>query len=260
MKVAEPKYRRPISANQEQLLRLLYKFRFVSSDLLAEVLAKNRSTIYESLYVLGKQGYVHKIYKRSYRIRQLPARYTLAPNGIRHLLAQGYCNAATLRYFFRNRSAKPWSIEHSLDVMKVFSIIKQQTKKAFTVYSGPEIAEDPDYLRPLPDLCLERNRKHPNKPELYLLEVLDKDKPFWKHTQRLSAHQKHYDVNWEYKNYPTILLVAPDYRTERYMLKVVENRWFDFDVWVTNKKMLQESQDGKVWATDFDEDEELVRL
>jgi hypothetical protein len=65
------------------------------------------------------------------------------------------------------------------------------------------------------------------------------------------GHQKHCEEDWYYDKYPTLLLVAPDYRTERYMLKVVEARYFDFDVWVTHKKRLVDSQDGKVWMTSF---------
>ena len=255
MLVSKPKYRRPVSSNQDLLLWLLFKFRFVSTDLLAEFLGKDRSTVYESLYVLEQQGYVHKIYDSTYRLRQIPARYTLASEGIKHLLAKGSGNPSQLRYFYRNRSAKPEHIEHSLAVLSVFVRIKQQTSKRFAVYSGSEIAGDSDYIRPLPDLVLERRTKHDEKPNLLILEVIDPNKPFWFYRSRLKAHQKHFDDNWKYDDYPTILLIAPDYRTERYMLAMVARRGFDFDVWVTHKKRLNETKDSKVWATEFEDEE-----
>lgn len=245
------------------MLRLLFKFRFVTSDLVAEYLDKDRSTIYESLYVLEKQGYIHKLYDSTYRIRQLPARYTLAGVGIKYLLDAGYGNASQLRYFYRNRSAKPEHMEHSLEVMNVFVRLKQETGKCFAIYSGSEIATNPDYLKPVSDLYLERQRRHPDKPDNFLLEVIDEHKPFWFYRSRLKAHQGHWYDNWDYgDDYPTVLLVAPDYRTERYMLAMVSRRGFDFDVWVTNKKRLMESKDGESWATEFEDAEamEYVKL
>lgn len=261
--VVEPKYRRPISKQQTRLLKLLYKFRFASTDLLAEIVERDRSTIYESLYVLAKQGYVYKRYDSSYRLKQLPASYTLDRRGIKLLLAadDGYANARRLHYFYRNKSASAEQVAHCLSVMAVFNRLRQvYGKQTFAYLSSSELANSPDFLRPLPDLCLERQRKHSAKPPLYIVEVADAHKPFWQHTKRLKAHQKHFEEHWNYDEYPVVLVVAADYRSERYLLKVIENQWFDFDVWVTNRARLGETTGQKLWATAFDQTEELTGL
>ncbi|MCA9348405.1 replication-relaxation family protein, partial [Candidatus Saccharibacteria bacterium] len=85
MRRYEPKTRYKISSSQLDILLLVLKYRFVSSDILAECLSRDRSTIYERLSVLVDQGYVIKLYDKTYRLRQGPVIYYLAPAGIRYL-------------------------------------------------------------------------------------------------------------------------------------------------------------------------------
>ena len=68
MRRVHVKTRYTISKSQESILRALYKYRFLTSDLLAALLKKDRSTIYERLAVLVDQGYVAKKYNGTYRI------------------------------------------------------------------------------------------------------------------------------------------------------------------------------------------------
>lgn len=82
-----PSYRKPINANQEYLLKLTFKFRFVTTELIAHKLGRHPSTIYERFHTLENQGFIHKIYKGSYRLLGRPAVYCLAPAGIKYLPA-----------------------------------------------------------------------------------------------------------------------------------------------------------------------------
>ena len=90
MRRYEPKTRYKISESQLGLLLLIMKYRFASSDVLAEVLSKDRSTIYERLSLLVDQDYVMKVYDKTHRLRQRPVIYYLAPAGIRYLKKAGY--------------------------------------------------------------------------------------------------------------------------------------------------------------------------
>ena len=62
MRRAETRTRYKISPTQGKILGSLFKYRFLTSDLLAALMKKDRSTIYERLAVLVDQGYVAKKY------------------------------------------------------------------------------------------------------------------------------------------------------------------------------------------------------
>ena len=65
-----PKYRKSISKSQLRLLLIIFKFRFVSSEYIGKQFEKDKSTIYERLFVLEKQGYVRKDYDSTFHLRQ----------------------------------------------------------------------------------------------------------------------------------------------------------------------------------------------
>jgi predicted transcriptional regulator len=82
----EPKYRRPLNNNQQDILRLLYKFRFSTSELIAKYLNKpNVKLVQKKLKLLEDRGYVAKRYDKSYKLRGKAARYYLTPKAARLL-------------------------------------------------------------------------------------------------------------------------------------------------------------------------------
>ncbi len=96
-----PKYRRQLSVKQIGLLKLVYKFRFVSTDLLAEAESRDRSTVYECLYVLEKQGFVAKRYDKTYRLAGKPASYFLTPQAIGLLRKYDDLSEKSLRNMYK---------------------------------------------------------------------------------------------------------------------------------------------------------------
>ncbi len=63
MRSSEPKYRRPLNEDQLDLLRVLYIYRFVTSQQLAEYFHKpNAKFIQKRLLILGAQCYIAKHY------------------------------------------------------------------------------------------------------------------------------------------------------------------------------------------------------
>jgi DNA-binding transcriptional ArsR family regulator len=138
--VKAPKYRRPISLNQDKILKILFKFRFVSCDLLAKCLDKDRSTAYENLYVLVNQGYVIKKYDSSYRFRLRPAIYYLAAKGVRYLLDNSQLNPSTLKGMYQNGSKDDEHIDRHLLVMRLSLAIRRLYPGQFDSFTKTELA------------------------------------------------------------------------------------------------------------------------
>ena len=64
-----------LSGQQQRILKLLFKFRFVSAGLLADVMGIRREGVYQVLEQLVSKGLVTKVYKEEWRIDRKPAYY-----------------------------------------------------------------------------------------------------------------------------------------------------------------------------------------
>ncbi len=244
MLVKEPRYRRPVSSNQVRLLYILFKFRFSTSDLIAVLVKKDRSTVYESLHTLEKQGYIHKFHDKSYRLRGRPAVYTLAAKGIKYLRDNPEVDQTTLRNFYKNKRIAVENeplVDHCLLLFKIFNIFKAQTGEAFSIYTKYELDKD-DFVNPKPELWLQRRGKS-QKPD-YILDVFSAGTMTWLLRKRLRQHQNAEDES-DY-TYPNVLLVAGNTSTEKRLFRQVESALQDFEFYITQEELLF-SGDKKIW-------------
>ena len=258
MLVREPKYRRLLSSNQTRLLYILFKFRFGTSDLIAELVKKDRSTVYESLRTLEKQGYIHKFHDSSYRLRGRPAVYTLAAKGIKYLRDTGKVDQTTLRNFYKNKRIAVENeplVDQCLLVFRIFNVLKAQTGETFSIYTKYELDKE-HFVSPPPELWLQRKGKS-QKPD-YILDLFPAGTMTWLLRKRLRQHQE-FAEEYEYL-YPNLLLVAGNPNTEKRLFRQVESAIQDFEFYITQQEMLLVGE-KKIWIDLMESDEdELVRI
>lgn len=246
--------RHRISDNQEQLLLYLHKYRFITSDLLAEILEKDRSTIYERLSVLEQQGYIAKQYDSSYRLRRRSATYCLAPTGIRYLK---HHDVKRTQLHYKSRDFTEDQIDLHLQYMKIGIILKKQYPNKFNSFTKYQL--DPDeYIKPMPHLIL-KGIKEPT-PD-YLIEIISARTMTWKLKKRINQHLVAADD--AECIYPNLLLVAGNPSTERRLVRFSHDLYADFEIFITTADRILE-KDKKIWLipseTDFDDDEEPKRV
>lgn len=211
MFVRHPKYRKQLSDKQSRILELVFKFRFVSVPLLAECLTKDKSTVYEQLVGLSEQGYLVKTYDRSYRLQLRPATYALAAKGIKYLRdsTNGQLSDTALRNMYKNKTVSEPLVVHSLDICKLWLQLNTQYPDAFDIFTKSELTKLEQFIRPLPDLYLQRKHNRSTKPN-YCLETIEAGTMTWLLKKRLQAHaqwlEEHEDT-WG-DQYPTLLFVV----------------------------------------------------
>ena len=71
-----------LTGQQQRILKLLFKFRFVSAGLLAMVMGIRREGVYQVLEQLVSKGLVTKVYEEEWRIDRKPAYYYLNKSGV----------------------------------------------------------------------------------------------------------------------------------------------------------------------------------
>ncbi len=258
MLVASPKYRRPLNSNQIRVLELCYKFRFVSVDLLSLYLKKNRSSIYERLFVLEQQGYVRRRYDKSYRQRGRPASYYLASKGIRYLRENTKLNQTVLRNMYKSKGISDEHVDHCLQVLATYIALSKQTKEAFEIFTKYELADFEFFIRPLPDLYLRRKKSKQGTRFDYQLDIFDPNLPFWVIKKRLRAYENHSDEAEldQGETYPYILFVCPTERLEQRIQALLENFYSDFEVYTTTSERILSpgSNSSAVWREVFEEE------
>ena len=259
MLVENPKFRKSLSKNQVKLLEVLYKFRYGSTDLVSEMVSKDRSTIYESFYILGKQGYIHKLYDSSYRLPGRPAIYCLASKGLKYLRDNTELDKTTLRNFYKNKTMRVEHIDHCLNVFTIFLTLKRHTGKKFYIYTKYELIREA-FPKPLPELYLVR-RDNSDKPS-YMLDIFAPGTFTWLLRKRISQHQDLSEEDSEfYAVYPNVLLIAQNESTERRLFKLTYENYYDLNFYLTQQDILLNSKDGEVWIDmSGAEEDEIIRV
>ena len=250
MRRVEPKRRYSISKSQVDILLYLHKYRFLTSDLLAVLLQKDRSTIYERLSVLVDQEFVAKQYDSSFRLRTRPATYCLAPAGIRFLKARGI-DRTQLHYKSRNFTEE--QIDEQLLYTKFATTLKSSYKDSFGVYTKYQLRHGA-YVQPTPHLLL--SGKSDTVPD-YVLDYFPAFTASWRLKRRINQHdQTAYEAE---TIYPHLLMVAGNKSTEKRLVRLTEELYADFEVFVTTEERLL-SCEKKIWLipveTNFEESED----
>lgn len=255
MLVQSTKYKKSISS-QVRLLELLFKFRFLSVPLLSEYLEKDKSTVYERLSIVVKQGYVQKAYDSSYRLPPKPATYSLASKGIAYLRnnnQEDTYSEVALRNMYKNRSASLQLVDHSLNVFKLCLLLRSHYPNTFEIFTQSELSAFDDIIRPRPDLYLRRVSRRSTKPN-YQLEIIEAGTFTWILKKRLQAHQNFYDEHEEWEDtYPALLFVCGNPNTEKRIQKIASGASFDFAVYTTTLERL-DTNIAKAWVTNYDPD------
>jgi len=241
MKNYQPKYRWKISEQQKTLLTYIHKFRFVSTDIIAEILKKDRSTIYERLSVLEKQGYISKQYDSTYRLRRRSATYCLAPLGIRTLKDDERVDQISLRQNYRNKSFTEEQIDDCLQVANIFLHFRRYYPKQFVCYTKYQLNRD-KVIRPTPVLFIwGKTDKIPD----YLIDIVPKGLQTWIIRKRIAQHE--YFAEDSEKYYPHVLFIAGNNNTEKRIVKLTEERYNDFSYYTTTTERLLNDGAKKVW-------------
>jgi hypothetical protein len=237
MRSSEPKTRYHISKSQIELMLYLLKYRFINSDLLAELLVKDRSTIYERLSVLVSQGYIAKQYDKSFRLRERPATYCLAPAGIRYLKHHGH---ERTQLHYKNKYFTEEQIDAQLLYTKIWLILRKHYPDKFYSYTKYQL--DPsDYVKPTPHLKLEGTT---DKIPDYLVEVFPAGTMSWRIRKRINMHSET-DNESDYI-YPNLLLIAGNVSTEKRIIKMATDLYAEFDIFTTTLNRLI-SGEKKIW-------------
>lgn len=214
-------------------LKIIYKFRFITADLLSQYRTTTLPTVKEALSILYKSGYIGRHYDKSYKLLGKGARYFLTAQSIKVLKDQEGLNERVLHARYKDKSATQSLIESSLEVFKTALDIRTNYPEIFTIFTQYELADYSYFPRPLPELYIRRNETDSTKPNEYFIEIVG-DTQFFVVKKQIDQYIEHYEEGeWQGRAYPQVIFQTRNMSLRRkvaeYIDSLIENGYIDED-------------------------------
>lgn len=259
---------RKLTTQQQALLRLIYKYRFATTILLAQnTHKKSAASIHPRLVTLEQLGYIGRYFNSRYRQLNRSAEYYLTPQGLRALKSdnlRGLHEKAIKNSYTDGRASKSF-ISRSLTIYEIAQKLEQLDGLRY--FTKRELADDAFsyFPSPLPDGFMSWNRREETRR--FFIEYIDETTPTFV-TERLIIRYLEYaeSGNWDVTGFeiPPVLLVAANGSTEKRLQKQITRRMDIADVsepqfYTTTLTALKEAngEEVAIWSDVTDPDDLL---
>lgn len=198
-----------LTPQQQRVLKLLFKFRFVSAQSLAIVMGIRRASVYEVLEYLVKQELVTKVYKSEWRIDRRPAYYYLTKSGVTTVRKIMNVKESVVHALYKNEEATDEFIEHCLKLTQLYTAITPSLPDNSEIFTRTEINRFKQFPKNRPDLYI----RTPEGKEAVVVLVDDKQ-PYIirKRLDEIITHSE--DEGWDGDSYPSICFILRDNATK----------------------------------------------
>lgn len=189
---------KPLNTKQLAILHLLYRFRFGTTELLAQALnVKSKIKMNERLKLLLEQGYIGRNYNPEYRLLRKHASYYLLANGINALRqSKGRYDKAVLHNIHKDKTASEQFIDHSLRIFRAFCDLKTKHGDNLRFFTKSQLGQYDYFPEPLPDAYI--RLKGDIEERQYFLEVLQSTRPFFISVRKVQKYVNYIDEGgWE---------------------------------------------------------------
>lgn len=255
-----PKYRRPLNEEQFEVLHLLYRFRFVTTELVAQYQQKPKaSAVYSRLRVLADQGFIGRRYEKSYKLLGKPASYHILPKGIQLLKEDVETDQKVLQAMYRDRTASEAFIDRNITLFRINNILVSAYRELVDLFTKNELSKFDYFPDKLPDAYISLKTSKGSRTKHYLLELFSAPVPHFAVTNRIKELIEHAESGAWNENLgkpPVILMVCETVKQQKVLqpriarLEEVEDS--ESQIYITNQKSLFETDDLDVWQSVVD--------
>jgi hypothetical protein len=257
---------RKLNQKQIALLHLIYRFRFVTTDLVALYQGKkDAKTVYPRLQYLAEKGYIGRRFEPGFRLTHQPAVYFLLPDGLRVLRGQpreGYTyDLKALHSIRRDPTATDQFINRNLDILYTYCKLRGRYGDSLQFFTKNDLASYTHFPKPLPDAYL--RLQVGGEVKQFFLDAHYEQPPFFVSTRRVKLYKEYADAKiWRRKtatDVPHVLALcdtpAMQKRLAKRMTKQVHP---ELDFLLTTKEALAKIGDSlSVWRRPASEDDQV---
>lgn len=251
---------------QQDILRLLYRFRFVTSEHLSKALDINKTTINKRLQLLMELEYAGRKYEAEHRLLHKHAMYHLLPKGIDALkrIPDNKFTPSVLRNIRNDQNASGQFIEYCLGVLDIYCSLRARYGDNLTFLTKSQLANRYDYFEDFVPAVYFRLGKRAQKD--FFLEYLQSSRPFFTHLRRLKQYADYAEAgDWEAgteSDFPKILFVCDTLGLQKRLAKkapwLLEDADDEVGFYATTQEQLKSGK--RVVCVDLTDPEESLPL
>ena len=221
---------RQLNNNQIQNLKTVLKFRYVTTDNLANTHSITTNSAYSALEILSKAGYLEKIYEKSYRLLNKSARYFLTQQALTFLRSQADIQLDDAIWKSRKTDGKktPDFTDLQVALHAAYNDLMARFGDKIAIDTGLELHGTEGVIKPVPGLLV-----RPNTGKNFFVEVADGQHLFFVR-KRIRKYIENYESNeWEWDTYPNVYVIrssASDRtRLRKFVYQLMEDNYLDDD-------------------------------
>ena len=221
---------RQLNNNQIQNLKTVLKFRYVTTDNLANYQSITSNSAYSALEILSKAGYLEKIYEKSYRLLNKSARYFLTQQALIFLRSQADIQLNEAIWKSRKTDGKktPDFIDLQVALHTAYNDLVARFGDKIAIDTALELHGTEGVIKPVPGLLV-----RPNTGKNFFVEVADGQHLFFVR-KRIRKYIENYESNeWEWDAYPNVYFIrssASDRtRLRKFVYQLMEDNYLDDD-------------------------------
>lgn len=221
--IENEKKERKLNKGQVAVLVLLYRYRFITS----EILAKHENQKYlqvtrSRLAILEKRGYIGKRYNSSYKLAGKFASYYLLPKGLRYLKSIDKTEARAVKMIYNDSKASDRFINFCLSVFHTAQAFTSFYSEEAKIFTRTELLGYDYFPKPQPDLYLSIKRK---KLRHYFVDIYDDVTPAFVMLKKIKKYNEHYESGeWDSTDsaYPEVIIACTSDAAERRLRKKLQ--------------------------------------
>lgn len=216
-----------LNDGQLAILKLLYRYRYGSIDLLRSNLGmKQNSGLYQKLEVLISHGFIGKHYKKEYRLVGIPAAYHLLPKAYKALSKLDAYEIADkiIKASYRDNTRSTGFITHFMHTYKALNDFTRlyPTIKAFT---QRDLIGYDSFPKNLPDGYLSLSTD--DTPQRYFIDIIAEGTPRYVVDVLVSNYHNFFlEDTWSDTGSepPALLILTDTSKAERYVRRLIKNK------------------------------------
>lgn len=225
----QPTHRKSLNPKQLQILYLLYKFRFGTTDLFVKSYGSkiSRQYIDVRLRILCEQEYIGRKYDSTYKLQGRPASYCLLPKGVKLLKQQpDRFNPAVLRNVARDKreDVSDQFIRHSLSIFSIYNQCRRLYGDDLLFITKSNLYGRDTFPQPLPDAYLSLKD---DKTKHLFLESFEETIPLFVIKKRIRYYADYAEDNDlpPTRSFPGILFICDTAKLKQQVLLYATKRF-----------------------------------
>ena len=221
---------RQLNEKQINTLKTILKFRYVTTDNLANHRGITHNSAYSALEILHTEGYLGKLHEKSYRLQNKSARYFLTAKGLHYLRydAKVKLHETTWNSRRREESKTADFIDQQVAIHSAYVQLRERFGQKAKVLTAIDLVGIEGIIKPYPVLyVVPASGKH------FFVELADGQHLFFVR-KRIRKYIANYDADdWEWEKYPDVYIIresASDRtRLKRFIDELMDDSYLDED-------------------------------